>query len=91
MPGDALASEGAFLTWLAALPGAPVVPDWAARVTTLTRPVGDGRFRVAVSVENLSDDPLVTRRVRGEPVQRTTTPATTSSSASVWRWRRRRA
>ena len=70
VPGDALASEGAFLTWLAALPGAPVVPDWAARVTTLTRPVGDGRFRVALSVDNLSNDPLVTRRVRGENVQR---------------------
>jgi len=70
VPGAALVSEDAFLAWLAALPGTPVVPDWAARVTALTRPVGNQRFRVALSVENLSDDPVVTRRVRGEYVQR---------------------
>jgi Helicase conserved C-terminal domain len=70
VPGDALMSEDAFLAWLAALPGVPVVPHWTARVTALTRPVGDGRFRVALSVDNLSNDPVVTRRVRGENVQR---------------------
>ena len=70
VPGDALVSEDAFLAWLAALPGTPVVPQWAARVTALTRPVGEGRWRVALSVDNLSDDPVVTRRVRGENVQR---------------------
>jgi hypothetical protein len=70
VPGDALVSEDAFLVWLAALPGAPVVPEWGAAVTALTRPVLDGRFRVALSVDNLSDDPVVTRRVRGEDVPR---------------------
>jgi Lhr-like helicase len=70
VPGDALVSENAFLAWLTALPGTPVIPSWAGRVTALTRPVGKGRFRVQLSVENLSDDPVVARRVRGESVQR---------------------
>ena len=70
VPGDALASEDAFLAWLAALPGTPVIPEWTARLTTLTRPVGQGRFRVALSVDNLSNDPLVLRRVKGQDVPR---------------------
>lgn len=70
VPGDALASEDAFLAWLAALPGTPVIPEWTARVTTLTRPVGQGRFRVAQSVDNLSNDPLVLRRVKGQDTPR---------------------
>ena len=70
VPGDALASEDAFLAWLAALRGTPVIPEWTAQVTTLTRPVGQGRFRVALSVDNLSNDPLVLRRVKGQDVPR---------------------
>lgn len=70
VPGAALVSEDAFLAWLAARPGTPVTPEWAARVTALTRQVAAGRFRVALSVENLSNEPVVMRRVRGENVER---------------------
>ena len=70
VPGSALASEADFRAWLAALPGTPVVPDWSARITALTRPVANGRQRVALSLENLSTDPQVIRVVRGEQVQR---------------------
>lgn len=70
VPGSALVSADAFEAWLFALPGTPVVPAWAACITLLTRPAGAGRSRVAVSVENLSADPVVTRLRRGEAVQR---------------------
>ncbi|MDA8359771.1 MAG: helicase C-terminal domain-containing protein [Actinomycetota bacterium] len=70
VPGDVLATEEDFGSWLAALPGTPVVPEWAARITALTRPVADGRFRVQVSLENLSDDPKVAGTRRGQPVER---------------------
>lgn len=70
VPGDALESAEAFERWLVGLSGTPVVPDWAGKISALCRPVGDGRLRVAVSVENLSDDPVVLRTVRGVPVPR---------------------
>jgi hypothetical protein len=70
VPGDALVSEAAFNEWLAGLSGTPVVPKWSARIAVLTRQVNGGRYRVAVSIENLSEDPVVTRVRAGEPVQR---------------------
>lgn len=70
VPGVALTSAELFETWLGTLPGAPVIPDWAARITVLTRPVAGGRLRVAVSLGNLSNDPVVERIRRGEMVQR---------------------
>lgn len=70
VPGDALLSAEAFAAWLGKLPGTPIAPEWSAQIAVLTRPVGGGRFRVAVSLENLSDDPVVTRVRRGETVQR---------------------
>ena len=70
VPGMSLVSTEAFQAWISGLPGSPVVPEWAARITLLTRPAGGGRSRVAVSVENLSDDPVVTRLRRGDAVQR---------------------
>lgn len=70
VPGTALGSEDAFVKWQSTLPGTPVVPAWAARITALVRPVSGGRWRVALSIENLSEDPQVTRTVRGEQVQR---------------------
>jgi hypothetical protein len=47
-----------------------VIPEWNARIAALARRTGPDRWRVAVSVENLSDDPTVTRTVRGEQVAR---------------------
>jgi hypothetical protein len=70
VPGTALTSEEVFLTWCQALPGTPVVPEWSAQITALTRPVAGGRHRVQLSIENLSDDPQVTRVVRGQQVNR---------------------
>ena len=70
VPGDALVSADAFQNWLGALPGTPVVPDWSARIAVLARPIANGRVRVSLSVENLSDDPVFTRIRRGEAVQR---------------------
>jgi len=70
VPGAALASADVFEAWLGALPGTPVIPEWSARITILTRPVAGGRFRVALSLENLSEDPVVDRVRRGERVQR---------------------
>lgn len=70
VPGAVLGSEADFLAWQAALPGTPVIPKWAAQVTALSRPVAGGRHRVALSIENLSTDPQVTRVVRKEPVLR---------------------
>jgi Lhr-like helicase len=70
VPGAALASAEAFEAWKNELPGTPVLPSWAAHVTVLTRPASSGRSRVAVSVENLSEDPVVHRVRRGEATQR---------------------
>jgi hypothetical protein len=70
VPGAELVSADRFGAWLPTLPGTPVIPEWSAQMAALARPVGDGRSRVAVSVENLSDDPVVTRVRRGERVQR---------------------
>lgn len=70
VPGSALVSAEAFAAWISGLPGTPVVPGWAARITVLTRLAASGRSRIAVSVENLSDDPVVIRVRRGETVQR---------------------
>jgi len=70
VPGTHLSSEGEFRAWQATLDGAPVVPDWAAQITLLTRAIAGGRYRVAVSIENLSQDPTVTRVVRREQVLR---------------------
>src|SRR5439155_11768532 len=70
VPGDALTSAETFSAWLAALPGVPIVPEWSARIAVLARPVGHGRVRVSVSIENTSDDPVVMRTVRGEQVPR---------------------
>ena len=70
VPGNALASGDAYSAWLSSLAGTSVLPNWAARLTCLSRPVGNGRFRVALSVENLSDDPTVTKTVRGQREQR---------------------
>jgi len=70
VPGAALTSAELFDAWTGALPGTPVIPEWTARITVLTRPVASGRFRVALSLENLSDDPIVERIRRGERVQR---------------------
>lgn len=70
VPGSVLGSEQAFITWCRTQPGTPVVPEWEARITALTRPVADGRHRVQLSMENLSNDPQVTRMVRGERVPR---------------------
>ncbi len=70
VPGDKLKSSEDFSGWLDALPGTPIVPDWAAQITALTRPVGNGRLRVALAIENLSDDPIVIRTVRGDRVPR---------------------
>lgn len=70
VPGSALASNAAFEAWKATLPGTPVVPSWAAHVAVLVRSAAGGGSRVAVSVENLSEDPVVRRIRRGEAVQR---------------------
>jgi hypothetical protein len=70
VPGSVLTSAEAFDAWKAALPGTAVVPNWAAHVTVLARPAAGGRSRVAVSVENRSEDPVVRRVRRGEEVQR---------------------
>jgi hypothetical protein len=69
VPGDALASPAAFSSWLGRLPGDPVVPEWSARVSVLTRPVAGDRIRVMVALENLSADPTVARRGRIRPGQ----------------------
>lgn len=65
VPGEALNSETAFAAWLGQLPGSPVVPEWSARISILTRPTGRGQTRVSLLVENLSQDPTVARRGRG--------------------------
>ncbi len=70
VPGDVLNSEDDFRAWIAGLPGTPVIPEWEARITALTRPVGGGRHRVQLSLENLSDDPKVTSTRRGQQVER---------------------
>ncbi len=70
VPGSALASDEAFRAWWDHMPGTPVVPEWKAQITALSRPVAKGRQRVQLSVENLSDDPQVMRVVRGERVPR---------------------
>lgn len=70
VPGEVLASPEIFGGWLGQQPGTAVIPDWSARIAIVTRPVGAGRFRVAVSLENLSDDPVVMRTRRGEVARR---------------------
>jgi len=70
VPGEVLESADAFAAWHAGLSGTPVIPEWSATITTLTRPVAGGRHRVSVSIENLSEDPQVMRTRRGEQVPR---------------------
>lgn len=70
VPGAALESEQAFTSWKDALPGAPVVPEWRARISTAVRPVAGQRHRVTVLLENLSNAPTMTVLSRGEPVER---------------------
>jgi hypothetical protein len=70
VPGAVLTAEQDFRVWLSELPGTPLVPEWSARIAALTRPVGDGRFRVQLSLENLSDDPKVKGTRRGQPIER---------------------
>jgi len=61
IPASALASAAAFDQWKGEQPGAPVVPTWAARITTLWRPVPGSRTRVTAMLQNLSTDPVVAR------------------------------
>lgn len=73
VPGRSLTSQVAFSAWLGRLSGDPVVPEWSARISVLTRPVAGGRTRVYVALENLSTDPTVARRGRvraGQPDRR---------------------
>ena len=70
VPGTSLTSTEVFEGWLATLSGTPVIPEWSAQITVLTRPVAGGRVRVALSLENLSNDPVVDRVRRGERVHR---------------------
>ncbi|MFI5168224.1 MAG: helicase-related protein [Thermoanaerobaculales bacterium] len=70
VPGASLTSHEVFEGWLATLSGTPVIPEWSAQITVLTRPVAAGRVRVALSLENLSNDPVVDRVRRGERVHR---------------------
>ena len=65
LPGALLDDPAAFEAWLGALPGTPVVPEWSAGFTVMTRPAGLGRRRVVVTLENLSTDPSVVVQGRG--------------------------
>jgi hypothetical protein len=70
VPGNVLLNEEDLVTWLAALPGTPIVPEWSARIAALTRSVANDRYRVQLSLENLSDDPTVNGTRRGQPIER---------------------
>lgn len=70
IPGQALQSEADFIRWLDAQQGDAVIPDWAAKISVLTRPLSDDRLRVVALLENVSQDPVVVRRVRGVDVER---------------------
>ena len=62
VPGDVLTDERLFARWLAELGGTPVLPEWRASMTLLARPAQGGATRVALSFENLSEDPTVAAR-----------------------------
>ena len=62
VPGHVLTDERLFVQWLAELRGTPVLPEWQASMTLLARPAAGGKTRVAVSLENLSEDPTVAAR-----------------------------
>ena len=70
VPGEVLNSDEDFQTWLSAQAGTPVTPEWSARITALTRPIAKGRFRVLLSLENLSNDPKVKGTRRGQEIER---------------------
>lgn len=70
VPGEALVSEEQFAAWKATNQGDPVAPDWKAHVSVATRLVAAGRRRVTVLLENLSEDPTVTVRHRGQEARR---------------------
>ncbi|MBO3752991.1 hypothetical protein J5X84_43690 [Streptosporangiaceae bacterium NEAU-GS5] len=66
VPAQALTGEAAFEAWLGQINiGDPVLPSFAARVHLSSRPVEEGRMRVAVSLENRSTDPMVVVQGRG--------------------------
>ena len=62
VPGHVLADAELFARWLGRLGGTPVVPEWRASMTLLARLAARGETRLAVSFENLSEDPTVAAR-----------------------------